>query len=131
MDTLGELLALHVSPANVDDREAVAALAASVQEATGNQVEVAYVDAGYTGETAAQYAEAYGMRLEVVKLHEAKRGFVLLPHRWVVERDFAWTTRFRRLVRDYERLPETLAGSHFVAFVFLMLQRAFIPLPSL
>ena len=108
----------------------MAALAASVQQATGNHVEVAYVDAGYTGETAAQYAEAFGMRLDVVKLDEAKRGFVLLPRRWVVERDFAWTTRFRRLVRDYERLPETLAGLHLVAFVFLMLQRAFIPLPS-
>jgi transposase len=125
VDTLGELLALHVSPADVQDRDAVAALAVSVQEATGDRVELAYVDAGYTGEQPAEHAEAYGMRLEVVKLPEAKRGFVLLPRRWVVERDFAWTTRFRRLVRDYERLPETLAGLHLVAFVFLMLQRAF------
>ena len=87
---------------------------------------LAYVDAGYTGEEVARNAEEYGMHLEVVQLDEAKRGFVLLPRRWVVERDFAWTTRFRRLVRDYERLPETLAGLHLVAFVFLMLQRAFI-----
>ncbi len=75
------------------------------------------------------------MRLEVVKLPEAKRGFVLLPRRWVVERgrplgSIAGTTRFRRLVRDYERLPETLAGLHLVAFVVLMLQPAFTPLPS-
>ncbi len=125
VDTLGELLALHVSPANIQDRDAVAALAASVQEATGNHVELAYVDAGYTGDEPARNAEAYGMRLEVVKVPHAKRGFVLLPRRWVVERDFAWTTRFRRLVRDYERLPETLAGLHLVAFVSLMLQRAF------
>lgn len=125
VDTLGELLALHVSPANIQDRDAVAALAASVQEATGDHVTLAYVDAGYTGEEVARNAEEYGMHLEVVKLDEAKRGFVLLPRRWVVERDFAWTTRFRRLVRDYERLPETLAGLHLVAFVFLMLQRAF------
>ena len=48
---------------------------------------------------------AHGIRLEVVKLPEAKRGFVLLPRRWVVERSFAWATRFRRLARDYERLP--------------------------
>ncbi len=130
VDTLGELLALHVSPANIGDRDAVAALAASVQEATGGQVTLAYVDAGYTGEEVARNAEEYGMRLEVVTLPQAKRGFVLLPRRWVVERDFAWTTRFRRLVRDYERLPETLAGLHLVAFVVLMLQRAFTPLPS-
>jgi len=125
VDTLGHFLALHVSPADAGDREAVAALAKSVQEATGDRVELAYVDAGYTGEQPARDAEEYGMRLEVVKLPDAKRGFVLLPRRWVVERSFAWMTRFRRLVRDYERLPETLAGLHLVAFVSLMLQRAF------
>ncbi len=125
VDTLGHFLALHVTPADVQDRAAVDALAAQVQEATGDHVELAYVDAGYTGEVAAQAAEAHGIALAVVKLPGAKRGFVLLPRRWVVERDFAWTTRFRRLVRDYERLPETLAGLHLVAFVFLMLQRAF------
>ncbi len=130
VDTLGELLALHVSPANVQDRDAVAALAASVQEVTGNHVELAYVDAGYTGEEPARDAEEYGIRLEVVKQDAAKRGFVLLPRRWVVERGFAWTTRFRRLVRDYERLPETLADLHLVAFVVLMLQRAFTALQS-
>ncbi len=67
-------------------------------------------------------AEEHGIRLEVVKLPEAKRGFVLLPRRWVVERSFAWIARFRRLARDYERLPETLAGLHYVAFASLMLQ---------
>jgi transposase len=65
--------------------------------------------------------------LEVVKLPEAKRGFVLLPRRWVVERSFAWLAKFRRLARDYERLPETVAALHFVAFACLMLHRI-IPL---
>jgi transposase len=64
------------------------------------------------------------MRLEVVKHEETKRGFVLLPRRWVVERDFAWVSRFRRLAKDYERLPATLAGLHFVAFACLFLQQA-------
>jgi transposase len=64
------------------------------------------------------------MRLEVVKHEETKRGFVLLPRRWVVERDFAWVSRFRRLAKDYERLPTTLAGLHFVAFACLFLQQA-------
>ncbi len=64
-----------------------------------------------------------GMRLEVVKLPEAKRGFVLLPRSFVVERSFAWMTRVRRLARDYERLPETLAGLHLLAFIVLMLHR--------
>jgi transposase len=57
----------------------------------------------------------------VVKLAEAKRGFVLLPKRWVVERSFAWASRFRRLGRDCERLAQTLAGFHWLAFVCLML----------
>ncbi len=73
---------------------------------------------------AAEKAEAYAIHLEVVKHEEAKRGFVLLPRRWVVERDFAWASRFGRLVKDYERLPDTLAGLHFVAFACLFLQQA-------
>ena len=60
----------------------------------------------------------------MVKLPDAKKGFVLLPKRWVVERSFAWATRFRRLVRDYERYATTLAGWHLVAFIGLMLRRA-------
>jgi transposase len=123
VDTLGNLLALHVTPANEQDRSQVGKLAEAVQEATGESVELAYVDQGYTGETAAQEAEAHGIRLEVVKLPEAKKGFVLLPRRWVVERSFGWAARFRRLARDYERLPETLAGLHFLAFAILMLKR--------
>ena len=123
IDTLGHLLALHVTAANEQERDQVEALAAAVQEATGQNAELAYVDQGYTGEAPAAAAEAHGIRLEVVKLPEAKNGFVLLPRRWVVERTFAWAARFRRLARDYERLPETFAGLHFVAFACLMLHR--------
>jgi len=121
VDTLEHLLALHVTPANEQDRAQVGQLAAAVQEVTGDSVELAFVDQGYTGDEPAQAAKEQGMRLEVVKLPEAKRGFVLLPRRWVVERSFAWMTRFRRLARDYERLPETLAGLHLLAFIVLML----------
>jgi transposase len=124
VDTLGHLLALHVRPANEQERELVGELAESVQEATGESVELAYVDQGYTGERPATEAQTHGMRLEVVKHEEAKRGFVLLPRRWVVERDFAWASRFRRLAKDYERLPATLTGLHFVAFACLFLQQA-------
>jgi transposase len=123
VDTLGHLLALHVTAANEQDRAQVGELAAAVQEVTGGTVELAFVDQGYTGEAAAQAAQAQGMRLEVIKLPQAKRGFILLPRRWVVERSFAWMTRFRRLARDYERLPETLAGLHLLAFTVLMLHR--------
>jgi transposase len=96
-------------------------LAEAVQRITGQSVELAYVDQGYTGENAAQTAEEHGVQLEVVKHTEAKRGFVLLPRRWVVERSFAWAARFRRLARDYERLAKTLAALHYLAFAILML----------
>ena len=122
VDTLGHLLALHVTPADVGDRQAVARLAADIQDATGDSVELAYVDQGYTGEATAEAAAAEGIALHVVKLPEAKRGFVLLPRRWVVERSFAWATRCRRLVKDYERYAETLAGFHVIAFVGYMLK---------
>ena len=121
VDTLGHLLALCITAANAQERAQVAELAARVQEVTGDSVEVAFVDQGYTGDQAEQDAAAQGIRLEVIKLPEAKRGFVLLPRRWVVERSFAWMARFRRLARDYERLPETLAGFHVLAFAILML----------
>ena len=124
VDTLGHLLALFVSPANEQDRAWVGELAQAVQEATGESVELAYVDEGYSGELPAEEAQAHGISLEVVKYPEAKRGFVLLPRRWIVERDFAWASRFRRLAKDYERLPTTLAGLHFVAFACLFLSQA-------
>ncbi len=123
VDTLGQLLAVVVTPANEHERAQVATLAEQVQAVTGKTVEVAFVDQGYTGEQPAEDAAAHGIRLDVVKLPQAKRGFVLLPRRWVVERGFAWMSRFRRLARDYERLPETLAGLHFLAFAMLMLKR--------
>ena len=82
------------------------------------------MDQGYIGQATADAAQAQGIQLEVVKLPQAKRGFVLLPRRWVVERSFAWAARFRRLAKDYERLQTTLVGLHFVAFACLMLHRA-------
>lgn len=106
VDTLGHLLALLVTPANEQKRVQASELAAQVQETTSQTVTLAYVDQGYTGEDATQDAAEQGLRLEVV------------------ERSFAWAGRFRRLARDYERLPETLAGLHFIAFACLMLVKA-------
>ncbi|MCW5969931.1 MAG: IS5 family transposase [Blastocatellales bacterium] len=123
VDTLGHLLALSVTAANEQDRAQVAELCEQVQAVTGETVEVAFADQGYTGDQAAEDAKTHGIRLEVVKLPEAKRGFVLLPRRWVVERSIGWMARFRRLARDYERLPETLAGLHYLAFASLLLKR--------
>ena len=140
VDMLGHLLALHVTPANADDRAEVGRLAEAVQEATGQSVDLAYVDQGYTGERAQKAAKNHDITLEVVKLPEAKKGFVLLPRRWAKpargphprsgkgwlveggERSFTWATRFRRLVKDYERYATTLADLHVVAVVCIMLR---------
>jgi transposase len=123
VDTLGRLLAITVTAANQQDRAQVAQLAHDIQEATDGRVQLAYVDQGYTGKAAAEQASGEGITLEVVRRPAARRGFVLLPRRWVAERTFGWLGRFRRLARDYERLATTLAGWHWLAFVTLMLNR--------
>jgi transposase len=128
VDTPGHVVALHVTPADAEDRGEVGRLTQAVQAETEGSGEVGFVDQGFTGERAAQAARAHGIALEVVRLPEAKRGFVLLPRRWVVERSFAWASRCRRLVKDYERYASTLAGLHIVAFVCLMLRQTERPM---
>jgi transposase len=112
-----------VTAASDDERTQVEALAAQVQAATGERVELAFVESGDTGPDPAASAAAHGIELVVVTTPEAKRGFVLLPKRWGVERSFAWTARFRRLARDCERLPSVLAGLPFLAFACLLLHQ--------
>src|SRR6202795_2166949 len=116
VDTLGHLLALKVTAANEQERAQVADLAQAVQKATGENVEMAFVDQGYTGEEPAQAAAQHGLRLIVVKLAEARKGFVLLTRRWVFERSFARAACFRRLAKDYERLASSVAGLHWLGF---------------
>ena len=123
MDTTGLVLQATVHSAALQDRAAVPLLLTGVPERFPRLHQV-WVDQGYTGEDAFDAAASHGIILEVVKLEEAKRGFVLLPRRWVVERSFGWAARFRRLARDYERLGGTLAGLHYVAFSLLMLHKA-------
>jgi|SRR5579884_403930 len=130
VDTLGHLLGLHVTPANEDDRTQVARLAQKIQDATGENVTLAFVDQGYQGERASDAAKREGIDLRVVKHHDAKHGFILLPRRWVVERSFAWASRFKRLAKDYERLSTTLEGLHYVVFACIMLNQALRPEPS-
>ena len=90
---------------------------------TEQTVEVATVAQGYTGEAARDAAAQQGIDLEVVKLDEAKRGFVFLPKRWALERSFAWATRTRRLAKGCERLPDGPEGLYFLTFVGLVFKR--------
>lgn len=119
----GHLLALHVTLANAEDRGQVEHLAQAVQSETSGSVDLACGNQEYGGERAANAARKHGIELEVVKLPEARRGFVVLPRRWVIERSFAWATRLRRRVEDCERYASTLADLHVVAFTGLMLKQ--------
>jgi transposase len=101
----------------------VAALCAAAQAETEKSLELVYADQGYTGPRAVAAAARHGIELEIVKLAEPKKGFVLLPRRWVVERTIGWAARFRRLARDYEGLVETLEGVHYAAFGILFTKR--------
>jgi transposase len=92
VDTLGQLLELHVTPANEQDRAQVGRLAEAVQDATGEHITLAFVDQGYTGSQPAA-AHAEGIELQVIKLPTARQGFVLLPRRWVVEIVHSQTTK--------------------------------------
>jgi hypothetical protein len=84
VDALGDLLALHVSPADEQDSGRLEEEAEAIREASGESVELAsYVDRGYTGEKAVEEAQAHGMSLEIVRHEEAKRAFVLVARRWV------------------------------------------------
>jgi transposase len=116
-DTMGNLLAIHITAANEQVLSVVGQLVDQVQVISGSHVEAAYVEQGHSGAPVADAAALHGIDLMVGKHYEAKHGLVLLPRRWVVERTFGW---FRRLAGDYERLIETLAGWHWVAFIALM-----------
>jgi transposase len=123
VDTLGQLLSVVITPANEQERAQVGELCRQVQEVTGQTVQVAFVDQGYTGEETEYAAAVHDIDLQVVKKPAGQTGFVSLPRRWVVERSFAWLSRFRRLGRDYERLSSTLQQLHFVVFTCLILAR--------
>ena len=123
VDTLGQLLSVVITPANEQERAQVGELCRQVQEITGQTVTVGFVDQGYTGEETEYAAAVHDIDLQVVKKPAGETGFVLLPRRWVVERSFAWLSRFRRLGRDYERLSFTLQQLHFVVFACIMLAR--------
>ena len=113
-----------MTPANEPEHAQVAELARQVQQVTGRTVNVAFADQECTGKAPAQAALDEAIELQVIKLEEAKKGSILLPHRWVVERSFGWLIRFQRLACDYERLPETLVGLYFAVFAMLMLVHA-------
>lgn len=123
VDTMGNVIALLVSSANEQDREQVYEVCREVQQITGDNIDVVIADEGYTGEQAEIDAAVNGVDLVVVKRPSGTQGFILLPLRWVVERTFAWKTRFRRLSRDLERLESSLLGFHWLAVSITLIHK--------
>jgi transposase len=106
VDTLGLLLEVMVTPADVQDREAAFALLLTLRERF-RKISLVWADGGYTGDLIGWALRRLKLTVEVVKRTDDTTGFVVLPRRWVVERTLAWLMRSRRLVRDYETLPAT------------------------
>lgn len=106
VDTHGWLLAVLVTAASVQDRDAGHRLLALLRERFTRSITLVWADGGYAGRLITWAATVLALTVTVVKRTDDVRGFIVLPRRWVVERTFGWMCRHRRLVRDYERRPE-------------------------
>ncbi|MGH7937688.1 MAG: IS5 family transposase [Chthoniobacterales bacterium] len=127
VDTLGLILGVLVTGANVPDRAGAARLLPAVLQRHGRLRQL-WADAGYSGTALAEQLRAAvpqrGLRLEIVRRCDHKvRGFVVQPKRWIVERSFAWLSHARRLTRDYETKEQHSAALILIAASRLMLRR--------
>ena len=123
VDTLGLLLSVVVHPANIQDRDGVALVLDRRTRRLFPFIERIYGDGGYQGPKAAKAAAKTGCwTIEIVRSPTAV-GFEILPKRWIVERTFAWLSRFRRLARDFERYARTVAAFIHLAMIRIMLKR--------
>ena len=125
VDTLGLLLQVLVTGANVQDRDGARELLRDFYTSflRSFRIKRIWADAGYQGGLVAWVDEAFDWTLEIVKRDQQQVGFIVLPKRWIVERTFSWFIRNRRLARDYERLPETAEAFIYVAMIRLMTKR--------
>ena len=125
VDTMGLVLAVVVHSASIQDR-AGAKLVLQQIATSFTRLVLIWADGGYSGELLdwVRGLRAYRrIRLEIVKRFDQQVGFVVLPKRWIVERTFGWLNRYRRLSKDYERLPATSETMIYVAMTRLMLRR--------
>jgi transposase len=112
-----------VTPANVQDRDAIAPLLAVARQRFAS-LKKAIADGGYQGKpTAYEVLNQAGIPLEIVKRSDTVKGFYVLPKRWIVERTYGWLGRCRRLAKDYENLSRSHVGFIILAMIRLMLRR--------
>lgn len=122
VDTIGLLLVVMVTAASIQDRDGGRGILRALRDKLAS-VRHIFADGGYQGQLLATAKSAWGIVVEVVRKPADQRGFEVLPRRWVVERTFSWLMRFRRLARDYERLPATHEAIVKWAMVGIMLNR--------
>ncbi|MBN6541569.1 IS5 family transposase [Actinacidiphila bryophytorum] len=129
VDTLGLLLGVMVTAADVGDRTAGRVLLARVADAH-HRLGLVWADGGYTGSLVGHCLDALELVLQIVKRSDDQRGFVVLPKRWIVERTNAWLMRTRRLARDYERRPTSAEAMVTWSMTALMTRRLTRPHPQ-
>ena len=122
MDVLGLVLVAVVHTADIQDRDGAKLV---LERAKGKfpRLALIWADGGYAGQLITWVQTSCHWVLEIVKRSEATKGFVVLPHRWVVERTFAWLGKYRRMSKDYEALPETSEAMIYASMTHLMLRR--------
>ena len=124
VDTLGLLLGIEITAADVPEREGAQTLLTRVLSWC-SWLRLMWVDSGYSGPAFAQWVRMQRPKLEVeeVKRSDDIKGFKVLPRRWVVERTFGWLMRHRRLVRDYETTESSAAAWTYIAMIRIQLRR--------
>ena len=124
VDSMGMLLAVLVTGANVDDAEAGKELLAMVESEAFPRLKIVYADSKYHNYRLYQWLEEHvDYRLHIVNRPAGSKGFVHLPQRWVAERTFAWLGRSRRLHKDCEKLTITSEAMIKIAMIHLMVRR--------
>jgi len=122
VDTMGLLLAVVVHAANVQDRKGARLVLGAIVNRY-RRLRLVWADGGYAGALVDWARRAGKWALEIVRRDERKRYFEVLPRRWIVERTFGWLSRYRRLSKDYEVLPQTSETMIRIAMINLMLHR--------
>jgi len=122
VDTMGLILFVMVLTADIQDRDGAKLLFEKVKECFP-RLKLVWADGGYAGKLVDWVKQFYRWVLEIVKRTDDMKGFVLLPHRWVVERTFGWLNRWRRLSKDYERLTDTSETLIYMTMSRLMVRR--------
>jgi len=125
VDTLGLLLLVLVTPADVQDKPGGKQLLIQLKQRLSlPRLRLIWADGGYGGQPFADWVKAtLGWLWQVVKRNDDIKGFVVLPRRWVVERTFGWLNNYRRLSKDYEELTDTSESFIYLAMSHIMLRR--------